>query len=154
VNAASSLGRSLNQDDSAWQYLDVRRRESTGSGSTLKSYPLLPGQALPERVGFEPTVRRARQQPISVLRLQPLSHLSLFRRYFDRADIGRQTWLEKSCLKSLDQMDCSAQDMGSAVELALVRGPLNLLSRRKGTSTSAERMAPLNVRSSKAFRLR
>jgi len=73
--------------------------------------------------------------------------------YFDGADIDGQACLEKRRLKSIDHMDCSARGRESAVEFVPVRVPLNLLSRRKGTSTSAGRMAPLRVRSMKAFRL-
>lgn len=75
-------------------------------------------------------------------------------RYFDGADIDGQACLETSCLKSIDHMDCLTWGIGSALELAPFRGPLNILSRRKAISTSAERMAPLSVRSMKAFRLR
>ena len=108
---------------------------------------------LAERVGFKPTAQPGSSigKPLSITARS--RHLSA-NHYFDDTDIGDQACLEKSCLKSIDQMDCSAWDRGSAVELVPVRVPLNLLSRRNGTSTSAERMAPLSVRSRKAFRLR
>jgi hypothetical protein len=51
-------------------------------------------------------------------------------RYFDDADIDGQACLEKSCLKSIDHMDCLTWGIGSALELAPFRGPLNNLEEK------------------------
>jgi hypothetical protein len=105
---------------------------------------------LAERVGFEPTA-----QPGSRLKacsnkaaLAPLRFMQLLQRQRH----WPATLLEKSCLRSIDHMDCSACGTGSKTELAPLPSPPAVLPRKKGVSTSAERITPLSVKRRNVFR--